>query len=333
MPTLRRTCAESALPHAGLILDTPFVTRRTRIALLVLVALLGLVSACFAAVVFLTEEPVLAGSVNQNLPAAARSANGVDNLMWTEQRGNLHPYNVFLRKGSRPKVKLNRTGDGFTGGIDPPWVVYQQVDRSNSNIKLYRMDTKKRIDLPDGVNTPAWEWRPRISGKWILFGRQRVSGLEQVILVNRGTGASRVLAHINRDSDELTPGQVNGNWVVWHKCSPGCNVYVYNISSRHTTKIEKPNSALLQYSAGITKGGVAYVGRSDDGCGVNAQIVRYRRAGDPATGTVVATLPSNRDMSAGFARTNGNGSVDFFYTRVNCSTEALDVYRVTDPAP
>jgi hypothetical protein len=76
---------------------------------------------------------------------------------------------------SEPRVKLNASGIGILGGIDPPTVAYQQVVRGNSNIKFYNADTHARSNPPAGVNTSEWEWEPSISGDWLLDGRLSTS--------------------------------------------------------------------------------------------------------------------------------------------------------------
>ena len=140
---------------------------------------------------------MLTGPANQSQPAQARS-NGKDILVWTQAAAATpNRWNVFLRRGTSTAIRLNTRGRGYNGDLTPPWVVYQQVVGGKSDLKLYRLDTRKRVALPAGVNTKHWEWRPRISGNWILFGRESVTSSRQtLLLVNRRTKAKRTLATI-----------------------------------------------------------------------------------------------------------------------------------------
>jgi hypothetical protein len=313
------------------------VTRRTRIALLALVASLGIVPAGLALVPGLTEEPDLNGPRNESQPAIGR-ARGVDVLVWSLSRpGRRDQSDVYLRKGANAKLKLNTKGLGYSGDIDAPWVVYQQAVGGASDIKLYRLDKRKRVALPPGLNTKQWEWRPRISGNWILFVRESSdASVKRIVLFNRRTRAQRVLDTVRRASYSLVSAQINGNWATWYKCTPVCDGFLYNIAARAKTKLPKPAGPghVNVWAPAVTKTGVVYAGQGPDDCGDAAQMVRYRRSGDPATGTVLLTLPAGTDFNGLYARTNGDGSVDIFYARVTCgSPETTDVYHVTDPAP
>ena len=65
------------------------------------------------------------------------------------------------------------------------------------------------------------------------------------------------------------------------------------------------------------------------------KIVRFFAPGDPATGTVLASLARGKDTFGfySYARDNADGSVDLFYDRAHCRTGKTDIYKVTDPAP
>ncbi len=238
--------------------------------------------------------------------------------------------------GAGSKIKLNKTGQGYTGAVDPPWVVYQQMNRvrSESSVKLYRIDRRRWVDLPRVVNGPDWEFSPRIDGKWILFGRDDdESSVKRLILFNRTTRQNRVLVTLNGADNILEPGQVNGKWAVWTICRGDvCDVYKYDIPARTRTKLPRPAdpTGFSQYAAAVLANGVVYTTRSGDGCGVTVRIVRFR-SGDPVTGAEIAVLPDGIDVSDGQARMRPNGSVDYLYDRVTCDSAAWDFYRVNDP--
>jgi hypothetical protein len=318
------------------MLHTPAVAWRPKLILLVLGASLGLVPVAVALGPALAEEPVLTGARNESRPAIAHARAGAV-LVWTLSRPS-GLTDVYLRKGSNPRIKLNRTGTAFSGDVDPPWVVYQHILSGQSDIRFYRLDRHKHVAAPRGLNTERWELRPQISGNWILFQRDR-AGLARtdLLLLNRRTGAKRLLATGVYDLDrDLVSGQVKGNWATWEKCTPVCNAYLYNIGARVTTKLPKPSGPdpVNVWAPAVTAKGVVYAAQRVNDCGDAVQIVRYRRSGDPATGTALLTLPAGIDADHLFARTKGDGSVQVHYTRVTCGDqEKTDIYRFVDPAP
>ena len=278
---------------------------------------------------------MLTGPANQVQPAQAR-ANGKDILVWT-QSGAATPgrWNAFLRRGAGKAVRLNARGRGYNGDVSPPWVVYQQVVGGKSDLKLYRLDTRTRVALPKGVNTKHWEWRPRISGNWILFARESAASPRQtLLLVNRRTKATRTLAAVTGVHDLLVPGQIAGNWVVWNTCTPVCSSFRYSIAHRTKLKLGKPTGGsepVHVYAPAVTRGGIVYAGQGPEGCGNGAQLVRYGRAGDPPAGTPLLSFPLGVDLSWTFARRKADGSVDVLYSRTTCSPPTgFDVFRITD---
>jgi hypothetical protein len=283
------------------------------------------------------EEPVLTGPAHQSQPAQART-KGKDILVWTQAAAATpNRWNVFLRRGTSPAIRLNTKGRGYNGDVAPPWVAYQQVVAGKSDLKLYRLDTRKRVPLPAGINTKHWEWRPRISGNWILFGRESVTSSRQtLLLVNRRTKAKRTLAAVTGDHDLLVPGQIAGNWVVWNTCTPVCSAFRYGIEQRSKLKLGTPTGGsepVHVYAPAVTKSGVVYAGQGPAGCGNGAQLVRYGGAGDPPAGTPLVSFPLGVDISWTFARRKADGSVDVLYSRATCSPpNGFDVYRITDPA-
>jgi hypothetical protein len=313
------------------------MTRRTRlVAAAIAAAALATAAAALATVAVLTEEPVRSGPKNESQPAITRTKNG-DVLVWTQwPAGKENQSSVYLRRGKKPAVKLNTKGRGYSGDVSPPFVVFQEVVGKNSALRLYRLDKRKRVAMPPGVNTIHWEWRPRISGNWIMFARiSAVTTREQMILFNLKTRSKRVLATISNPEYLLVPGQVNGNWAVWYRCSPVCDVYRYHIPSKTRKKLAKPAGpdTIYLWAPAVTKTGVVYTGSGPDGCGNQPHLVRYFGPGDPPTGTPIGSFPPGIDFNGTFARTKG-GTVEILYARVTCGNpEKFDVYRTTDPPP
>jgi hypothetical protein len=279
----------------------------------------------------LTQHGVKTTRLYERYPAAA-SDGGINYFAWS-QNSKAHPSHsdAYLKRGSQPRVKLNASGIGFLGGIDPPMVAYQQVVRGNSNIKFYNADTQTRSNPPAGVNTAEWEWEPSISGDWLLYGRLSTSSSNQrVILRSLLSGTETIL---DQSFSFREPGQVNGDYAVWIRCDASCDVLRRQLSTETDTVLQEPSATTYQYGAGVTSTGIVYTARSGKACG-NAKIVRYFGVSDPAGGTVVADLPNNQDIDNGYVRENADGSVDFFYNRYLCNDDSVaDIYRVRDPHP
>jgi hypothetical protein len=267
----------------------------------------------------------------EQLPAAATEGS-VRYFAWT-QNTRAHPRrnDAFLKRGSEPRVKLNMRGHGYIGGIDPPVVVYQKVYHGQSNLKIYDADTHTRASPPAGVNTSDWEWEPSISGDWLLYGRQDNESNTQWVLLRSLSSPTEV--QLDAGSGFRQAGQVSGDYAVWTRCDATCDVVRRRISTSSDTPLQEPAATTYQYGAAVTSTGIVYVARSGKACGSNVRIVRYFGTGDPAQGTVVASLGSGRDLWSAYARKNGDGSVDVFYDRYRCSGGVGDIYRVRDPAP
>jgi hypothetical protein len=299
------------------------------------VAALGAVPAAYAAL--LPEQAVFSSPKNERIPAADRDTGGTDVWAFARSRtGHPNLYDAYAKVGSNTAVKLNTSGQGFTGGIDYPTVVYQRVNGGRSNIFLYDLSGPSRPATPAGVNTTKWEWHPTISGNWLLFGRDNTSNpTQRVILHDTSTGAERILSIVMRASQSLLPGQVNGDWVTYTRCAPVCNVARYRISTATRATLHKPATSppRHQYAGSVTPGGVVYLIRSGPACGASVKIVRYDPARDGVNGRVVAALPAGKDVFSTYVRENTDGSVNVFHDRVSCRTGRWDVYKVTDPAP
>jgi hypothetical protein len=281
----------------------------------------------------LSEQSVFSSARNELTPAA--DWNGATSVLgWAKSRaGKPNVYDAWVKEGSSAAVKLNGSGQGFMGGIDYPNVVYQQVAHGTSNLRLYDLSTHTRPAVPSGVNTAKWEWHPTISGDWLLFNRDDTkTPTQRVVLKSRSKPEQRVLDSVTRRAYNLEANQVNGDWAVYTRCKPACNVVRYQISTQGKTTMPKPVTTRprYQYGAAVTSDGTVYVLRSGSACGSSVKIVRYG-SGDPSTGTVVAALPRGKDSRFTFARENPDTSVDVFYERVGCTSSKWDIYKVVDP--
>jgi hypothetical protein len=291
----------------------------------------------------LTPQGVKTSRAQELTPAADFSATGTSLFAWS-QNTRAHPrrFDAFFQKAGQARVKLNTRGRGFLGGIEPPLVIYQQVVRDESSIRLYDFETAMRSAPPAGVNSADWDWAPDIWGDWILFGRDDDQSHDQwVLLQSRSLPTQLVLETIHLNREQVYPGQVNDDYVVWTYCGLECDVRKWAIPTDHTpTQVDvvpetlPKATATHQYAAAVTSTGVVYLIRSGDGCGVALKVVRFG-PDDPPDGTVIASIPNGKDVGGdgGYVRERLDGSVDYFFDRVDCSSGRYDIYKVVDPPP
>jgi hypothetical protein len=292
----------------------------------------------------LPEQPVFYASKNERNPAADHDGVGGEVWAFTRSRaGDPNRYDAYAKEGAGSPIKLNVSGQGWTGGMDYPIVSYQQIAGGQSNIHFYDLDTGSRSPAP--VNTAKyWEWRPSFWGTMndyhLLFGQDNTNNPTQRVVLHHhsdlGAHESLTLTYVTRASHYLQPDQLNEDWATFTRCTPICNVWRYQVSTETRVRMAKPVTSRPrhQYAGAVTPTGAVYLVRSGPRCGEKVKIVRYDEArSDPALGTVVAALPSGVDIAFAFARVNAVGSVDVFYDRVNCSTGRFDIYKVTDPPP
>jgi hypothetical protein len=283
-----------------------------------------------AADALLDQLGVKTSRLYEQQPAAATDG-GAEYFAWSQNaRTRKNHFDAFLSRTGDPRVKLNRKGLGYIGGIDPPVVAYQQVVKGNSDLKLYDVDTQARSDPPAGVNTSNWEWEPSISGDWLLFARQTNSA--QFVILRSLTTAAKVVLDQGRRFHHA--GQVSDDYAVWTRCGKtACNVVRRQLSTATDTVLARPADR-FQYGAAVTSTGIVYVARSSPKCGGSVKIARFFGAGDAADGTVVADLGANGwDLWSAYARENDDESVDVFYDRLLCGGNKADIYRVHDPHP
>ena len=297
--------------------------------LLGVLALAGLlVTAATAAT---TPVPVKASPRNEGTPAASDVY-----FSWAKsRRGHPHVYDVWAEQQGQPAFKVNAPKTrGWSGGIDGTRLVYQQVKNGNSDIRMFDLVTHRRSNIP-GVNTKRWEWRPSISGDWLLYGRGTVfSGSTQsVILRNLVTGEVRVVDSLRSRRGFLQAGQVAGNYAVWSKCNPAptCNILRYDITARTVTAM--PTTGQVLYAPSVTAAGTTYYGRSGPECGESAELVKTTLAGATA---ILYAFPSGQDFSVTYAASLVSlpppqlTSTRIYYDRISCSTSRLDIYSVDE---
>jgi hypothetical protein len=218
---------------------------------------------------------------------------------------------------------------GFSGGFEGETFVYQEVRGRQSNLVFYDLAGGGRSAPPAGVNTRQWEWHPTISGDWLLFGRQSFAARADLVLLrNLVTGENRRLSRLAWGRRTLAePGQVSGNYAVWFRCTPLCNVFLYDIAAGSTAKIPNP-SRRQQYDPSVTDDGTVYFLRSGRGCGNSVRLVRHPLGGPSR---VLASLGAGRDSGHTYALENDDGTTTVLFDRVRCSNGARDILKVVDP--
>ncbi|HEX2267347.1 MAG TPA: hypothetical protein VHI97_03965, partial [Actinomycetota bacterium] len=227
--------------------------------------------------------------------------------------------------------KVNAPGtNAANGGISGGRLVYQQFKGRRSDLKLYSFASRRRSTPPRGVNTRSWEYWPSMSGKWLLFGRESLkSGARSIVLYNLETRTSRRLARTKARKVSLAPGQVNGTFAVWAKCSPKrCNVLRYNIATRKKLKV--PNSGVTQYAPSVTRDGAVHFARAGSPrCGSNVRLMRFK----PGRGaTRVDSLPRNVNIGDTYSYTDQFGNAEVLYDRFGCGRKAAsDLFSVAFP--
>ena len=123
-----------------------------------------------------TPVPVKTTRHNEVSPSA-----GGDWLVWSRSRQRrVSPFDLFAQHANDPAFRVNRKGtQAYGGGIDGTRLLYQLIRgqyATQSDLRLYDLQTRRLKTLPAGINTKNWECCGTISGDWILFSRGRAYG-------------------------------------------------------------------------------------------------------------------------------------------------------------
>jgi hypothetical protein len=229
---------------------------------------------------------------------------------------------------------VNAVGtQGFSGGIDATSgrLIYQQVKGHQSDLKFFTGGVRR--NPPVGVNTPAWEYRPSISGAWILFGRLKASThRRKIILFDLFSQQLIVLADRPagpRNSPSATPGQVNGNFAVWSQCTAtACNVWEYDIATATKTRLPNATPGHYNYAPSVDTTGTVYFAHGGRTCG-GARIEKHPLGGAAST---IWPLRARRDVtSSSFATHFGFNPPSLLFARYNCMTGSNDIYEIQNP--
>ena len=269
---------------------------------------------------------------------------GSDSYFVWSANSKAHPnrYNDYIRPiGGSGRTRINPPGtQGYGPAIDGTTVVYG-FDRGDGNLGLYEASTGDRSKLPGSVNTDYSEYRPTISGDWLLFSRSNSNrkafdrSWTKVILFNKSTKETRVLRKVHNGGEYLVSDQVNGDRASFEYCRyrhgeySHCDVFLYQISTKSVSKV--PNPGVQQYAGGLSTDGTLYFVRTGSHdhwvCGHRTRIIRYPLGGP---GVVIATLRDGFDALNTFAHDESGGSTTLYLNRARCSTEQGGMYRISN---
>jgi hypothetical protein len=167
-----------------------------------------------------------------------------------------------------------------------------------------------------------------MSGQWLLFGRLARNGSRDIILYDLSTRDATKLDEVGGGDTFLAPGQVNGDYAVWYRCTPGtkCNVILYNITDGDQTKI--PNPGAFQYAPSVGPDGTVTFARSAAGCGNRVRLMR-----DPLNGStsVLWQVPSGGDVGATRVFVGTQGKATLYFDNFACRQPAAsDVWQILE---
>lgn len=309
--------------------------RRT-VVLAVMASVLSSVTLALAA----TPEKVL------NDPGVSEGSSAASDgyLVWSaNSEARPGRFNSYVMADGEKPVRVNRVGTHSNYiSIDGTTVVFQEDEGSNDDLWFYDAESAERSAVPAGVNTPGIEFRPTLSGDWLLYSRNNFNRVRfrdawvKVILVQVSTGERTVLRTEPARTNYLVSDQVKGDWATYERCrfrsARGffdCDVFRYQISTGDVERL--PNPGLQQYAGALSDDGTVYLVRTRNrhhwNCGSKTRIVRMPVAGPS---TVIATLPDGKDSLTTFALDETDGSTTLYLDEVRCSRNSTGIYRIVD---
>jgi hypothetical protein len=246
---------------------------------------------------------------------------------------NPHPpfstTHVYVRHGDGPIVRVgpaNRYAQ--TGGIDGRRLVLQVYDAGRSRIGYAELPETRVHYYGAAVNTTAWQWRPSVSGSWLLFGRiELATRTYEIVLANTVSGDVRVLANVRGHGAYAAPGQVNGDWATWISCPDNdCRAFRYRISSRRALAMPVLGGpAYWHFGVSVSRTGVTYFGVGR-GC-ADVRLVRYRGGRI----TTLLRLTHGHAFQYSYVDDAGRRRPRILFDRTGCARSALsDIYAVVD---
>lgn len=260
-------------------------------------------------------------------------------LSWNLWNGSANV--VYAKPFGGARMRVSPTGaSGWNGSIDGTSLTYQQYSQKKGTSDIYQFDlvTKNRTKLPGAINTKRWEYGPSASGDIIAFARWFPTGDRKLFVYDMGDGKSRTVATTSGSRVFLEVGQVSGNWLTYERYAynkrdqlTSCEVFLYDIAGRTTSKIPNPNSR-CQYGPSVDPAGTVYFARGAFTCGKNQLIQAYPMSGPAST---LTQLADGRQVFSTYAVDNADNTSDVYYDPSRCKPDGSygpgDIWKVTTP--
>jgi hypothetical protein len=209
-------------------------------------------------------------------------------------------------------------------------LVIQLLDQG-SELASVDLRTRAVHRLPAPFNeSRRFEWRPSLSGPWLLYGRIDYAAQRYaIVLANLRTKRVTTLDSTSGHAAYAAPGQVNGRYATWITCPDNhCMAYRYDIAARKLVPMPPIGGAGYgDFGPSVTADGTVYFGTATRGC-ANVRLLRWR---DGAV-RVVYTFPPHTGFQYSYA--TGTRSPTIYYDEVGCDIHALsriDAIRDTVP--
>jgi hypothetical protein len=276
-----------------------------------------------------------AKSRSTGLEAAKGFLPVIDGLAtgWSDARGR-----AFFAPAAGPRVGFATPAQTYLSqGLDGGRAVLQHLRFARrlmgSDLELWQLAPKRRLTLPSGINTRSWEWGGALSGDWLLFQRGEFDArTKSVRLINLKTREMRALASAKGRTTGLEPGDLNGDFATYTRCTKRCRIYRYQLSTRRAFSPRPPGGG-SDYAPAVLADGTLYFVRSKSGCGKGVKVMRLDAG--KTTPVTVASVPGGYDVQKLDATLYG-GTRIVLYERYSCNFRVTrrDVVRVVGaPAP
>ena len=262
------------------------------------------------------------------LPAIDGLASG-----WSDAAGA-----AIFAPASGPRVAFAKPAQTYLSqGLDGGRAVLQHLRFAShalgSDLELWQLAPRQRLSLPAGINTRSWEWGGALSGDWLLYQRGEFDArTKSVRLVNLKTRAKRTLITANGRATGLEPGDLNGDFATYTRCTKRCRVFRYQLSTRKPFSL-RPPSGTSDYASAVLADGTLYFVRSRAGCGTGVSIMRLEPG--KTTPVKVAGVATGHDVQK-LDATLYAGTRIVVYERYACNFRSTrrDLVRVVGaPAP
>ena len=283
----------------------------------------------------ITPVVVLGGPASTVYPAS----NGTWLTYETNSSGNRLHWDVMAKNLHTGRItKINAPGtQGYSPSFDPGTnaIVYQQVTANHSDIFRFNLDGRVRTRMPSRVNTPAWEWAPSVSKRYLEFVRIIPRGTWQLMRYDRMKHVAQMLASAPGRCQCLFADGMGERWASYTQCigHGPCQALIRSAFNPHSIKVPNPNGS-DQYSPIVNETtGDAYFIRAGRACGAHVQFFKWH-IGSGAPATLVATLPAGFDVDGRMSLApTGLGGTDLLFTRFNCHTRGEDLFRLPNIVP